>query len=236
MQGAAGSGTRTRPPGQEEGRGKEDRQEEDYEEKGKEEGREKEDHEKESFEEEEMIAVSKGVEVLLRGGVIAYPTEGIFGLGCLPDDPPAVQRVIDIKQRDAAKGLILIAADAGQLEGWIDLPADRSLPDPDPGRPVTWIVPPGPKVTPALCGTHATIAVRLTTNPTAKALCEGADAPLVSTSANLSGQPTARNRFVLRRQFGDVVDYIVPGDCGPASGPSEIRDFASGQVLRPHSK
>ena len=183
-----------------------------------------------------MNAIARGADVLLRGGVIAYPTEGVFGLGCLPDDPPAVRRVIDIKQRDAAKGLILIAADAGQLEGWIDLPAGRSLPDPDPRLPVTWIVPPGPKVSPALCGHHATIAVRLTTNPTAKALCEAADAPLVSTSANLSGKPTARNRFVLRRQFGKLVDYIVPGDCGPASGPSEIRDFTSGRVLRPGSK
>ena len=183
-----------------------------------------------------MNAIARGADVLLRGGVIAYPTEGVFGLGCLPDDPGAVQRVIDIKQRDAAKGLILIAADAGQLAGWIELPAGRSLPDPDPGCPVTWIVPSGPKVTPVLCGSHATIAVRLTTNPTAKALCEAAAAPLVSTSANLSGKPTARNRFVLRRQFGGIVDYIVPGDCGPASGPSEIRAFASGQVLRPRNK
>ena len=183
-----------------------------------------------------MNAVARGADVLLRGGVIAYPTEGVFGLGCLPDDPLAVQRVLAIKQRDAAKGLILIAADADQLEGWIDLPGGRSLPDPDPSHPVTWIVPPGPMVTPALCGSHTTIAVRLTTNSTAKALCEAADAPLVSTSANLSGKPTARNRFVLRRQFGNVVDYIVPGDCGPASGPSEIRDFVSGQVLRPRSK
>ena len=183
-----------------------------------------------------MNAIARGADVLLRGGVIAYPTEGVFGLGCLPDDPPAVRRVIDIKQRDAAKGLILIAADAGQLEGWIDLPAGRSLPDPDPRRPVTWIVPPGPKVSPALCGHHATIAVRLTTNPTAKALCEAADAPLVSTSANLSGKPTARNRCVRRRQFRKHVDNLDPGDCGPASGPSEIPDFTSGPVHRPGSK
>ena len=78
-------------------------------------------------------------------------------------------------------------------------------------------------------------AVRLTTNPVAHALCNAVDSPLVSTSANRSGQPTARNRFVLQRQFANEVDYIVPGDCGPASGPSEIRDFVSGKVLRPRS-
>ncbi len=174
-------------------------------------------------------------DVLLRGGVIAYPTEGVFGLGCLPDDLSAVRRVVAIKQRDASKGLILIVANARQLEGWVDLPVD-SLPDPDPQHPVTWIVPPGPMVTAMLRGEHPTIAVRITTNPVARALCEAVDSPLVSTSANLTGKPTARNSYVLRRQFAEVVDYIVPGDCGPASGPSEIRDYATGRVLRPRKQ
>ena len=182
-----------------------------------------------------MMSVSLAADVLLRGGVIAYPTEGVFGLGCLPDDQSAIQRLLDIKRRDATKGLILIAANAGQFDGWISLPESAALPDPDPTHPVTWIVPPGPRVTPLLRGTHANLAVRVTTNPTAAALCLAADSPLVSTSANLSGKPTARNPFVLQRQFAGVVDYIVPGDCGPASGPSEIRDFISGQILRPRA-
>ena len=180
-----------------------------------------------------MISVLHAAEVLLRGGVIAYPTEGVFGLGCLPDDQQALRRLLNIKRRDAAKGLIVIAANAGQFEGWIDLPKGQSLPEPDPDYPVTWIVPPGSKVSPMLRGQHASLAVRITSNPVAKALCLAAESPLVSTSANLSGKPTARNRFVLHRQFASVVDYIVPGDCGPSSGPSEIRDFISGKVLRP---
>lgn len=180
-----------------------------------------------------MMSVSYAANILLRGGVIAYPTEGVFGLGCLPDDPQALHRLLDIKQRDSNKGLILIAADASQLDGWARLPGGRTLPAPDPAHPITWIVPPGPRVTTTLRGEHENIAVRITTNPTARALCVAAKSPLVSTSANLSGRPTARNRHVLRRQFGSVVDYVVPGDCGPASGPSEIRDFTSGNILRP---
>ena len=182
-----------------------------------------------------MMSVSIAADVLLRGGVIAYPTVGVFGLGCLPDDQSALRRLLDIKQRDAAKGLILIAANVSQLEGWISLPEGAALPDPDPAHPVTWIVPPGPRVTPLLRGTHTNLAVRITTNPTAVALCLAADSPLVSTSANLSGKPTARNRNILQRQFGSVVDYVVPGDCGPASGPSEIRDFKTGDILRPRT-
>lgn len=180
-----------------------------------------------------MMSVSYATDVLLRGGVIAYPTEGVFGLGCLPDNQQAVQRLLELKQRDSNKGLILIAADAGQLEDWVSPPGGQTLPDPDPEYPITWIVPPGPAVTALLRGAHANIAVRITTNPTARALCLAAESPLVSTSANLSGRPTARNRFVLQRQFGSVVDYVVPGDCGPATGPSEIRDFESGTILRP---
>jgi len=182
-----------------------------------------------------VIAAQHAADVLLRGGVIAYPTEGIFGLGCLPDDERALQRLLDIKRRDASKGLILIAADARQLDGWIDLPAGKSLPEADPTHPITWIVPPGPHVTPLLRGEHENLAVRLTTNPVARMLCRAVDSPLVSTSANLSGKPTARNRFVLQRQFANVVDYVVPGDCGPASGPSEVRDFTSGKILRPRT-
>ena len=182
-----------------------------------------------------MVSLLRATDILLRGGVIAYPTEGVFGLGCLPDDQSAIQRLLDIKQRDAAKGLILIAANASQLQGWINLPESAALPDPDPAHPVTWIVPPGPRVTPLLRGEHPNLAVRITTNPTAAALCLAADSPLVSTSANLSGRPTARNRYILQRQLGSVVDYVVPGDCGPASGPSEIRDFKSGNVLRPRT-
>lgn len=180
-----------------------------------------------------MMSIKRAADVLLRGGIIAYPTEGVFGIGCLPDDRAAVQKVLDLKRRDAAKGLILIAASADQLAGWIAMPDADSLPEPDPAHPVTWIVPPGPLAHPAIRGGHAGIAVRLTTNPVARSLCNAVDSALVSTSANISGRSTARNRFVLRRQFAQQVDFIVPGDCGPSAGPSEIRELVSGKILRP---
>lgn len=180
-----------------------------------------------------MKAVTQAARILLRGGVVAYPTEGVYGLGCAPDDAAALEKLLAIKGREPGKGLILIGADSAQLEPWIDLPAGRSLPNPDPGHPVTWIVPPAAGVHPLVCGDNPGLAVRITGNPTAAALCRAAGLPITSTSANLSGQPTARNRWVLRRQFASRVDYVVPGDCGPASGPSEIRDFLSGKVLRP---
>lgn len=174
----------------------------------------------------------KAAEVLLRGGVIAYPTEGVFGLGCLPQDLGAVDRLLKIKQRDPSKGLILIAANAAQFDAWIDLPAATSLPAPDPASPTTWIVPPSDTVATVIRGNNAGLAVRVTTHPIARHLCLAVDSPIVSTSANLSGQPVASDEDALRDQFGDLVDYIVPGACGPASGPSAVRELLSGRILR----
>jgi L-threonylcarbamoyladenylate synthase len=179
-----------------------------------------------------MMSIKRAAEILLAGGVIAYPTEGVFGLGCMPDDLHAVLRLLAIKKRDAGKGLILIASNAEQLHGWVDLPEGRSIPAPDPAHPVTWVVPAGQNVHAVVRGNHESLAVRITTNATAAAVCNAVDSPIVSTSANLSGKPIARNRFVLRRQFAQRVDYIVPGDCGPALGPSEIRDLTTDKVLR----
>jgi L-threonylcarbamoyladenylate synthase len=179
------------------------------------------------------IPLEKAARILRQGGVVAYPTEGVFGLGCLPDDEAAAERIFAIKQRDPAKGLILIAAHPSQLEPYATLPATGFDAGSGGDRPITWVVPPK-RSTPAwIRGRHPGIAVRISSHPVAAALCHAAGSALVSTSANLSGQPPARNRIVLRRIFGPLVDYIVPGDCGSSRGPSEIRDFASGRILRP---
>lgn len=171
--------------------------------------------------------------IVASGGVIAYPTEGVFGLGCLPDDRGAVARILSIKARDPAMGLVLIVSNVQQLAGWVDMPLERLTLTSSIDKPLTWIVPSTPEVPWWISGEHASIAVRQTTHPVARALCEQAAAALVSTSANVSGRQPARNQFVLRRQFGALVDYIVPGACGPASRPSEIRDLRTGKTVRP---
>ena len=180
-----------------------------------------------------MMAARLACDMLLGGGVIAYPTEGVFGLGCLPDDIDAVARILRIKERSPSKGLILIAARPGQFDDWIEPATHSALPEPDPRQPVTWIVKPAAQVPAIVTGDNPGLAVRITTNPIAAAICDAVDMPIVSTSANVAGRPVARNTFVLRRNFGHLVDYVVPGECGPASGPSEIRELETGKVLRP---
>jgi len=177
------------------------------------------------------LFISRAADVLLGGGVITCPTEGVYGLSCMPDDTQAVLRLLAIKRRDPALGLILIASRRDQLSDWIAIsPGD--IPDPTAEHPVTWIVKARAGVSELLRGNHAGLAVRLTSHPIAYALCDAVDSALVSTSANIAGARTAANRIVLRRRFVGRVDYIVPGDCGPATGPSEIRDLESGRTLR----
>jgi L-threonylcarbamoyladenylate synthase len=175
--------------------------------------------------------IKLAADVLRDGGIITCPTEGVFGLSCLPGDDVAVSRLLEIKQRDPAKGLILIAATQDQLRDWIAI-SPTDIPDPSPDRATTWIVPAATGVSELVRGQHSGIAVRVTTNPIARDLCAAADSPLVSTSANLAGEPTVTDSTALSREFAGRVDYIVPGECGPLSGPSEIIDLDSGRKLR----
>ncbi|MBU6510001.1 MAG: threonylcarbamoyl-AMP synthase [Gammaproteobacteria bacterium] len=172
-------------------------------------------------------------EVILGGGVIAYPTEAVFGLGCDPLNPQAVARILAIKQRDAAKGFILIAADIAQLEPFMQLDETMraALLKTWPG-PVTWVVPASAGVPEYLTGGRDTLAVRVTAHPMARELCKATGLALVSTSANLSGHSPLRSPLAVRRLLGKHVDYVVPGAVGGLKKPTEIRYARTGEVLR----
>lgn len=171
--------------------------------------------------------------LLRQGGVIAYPTEGVWGLGCDPFNERAVRHLIDLKQRSEAKGLIIIAAGMDQVEGWLgDLtPAQRAGCAATWPGPFTWVVP-AAQAPRWLRGHHDSIAVRVSAHPGVQALCLAFGGALVSTSANVSGRPPARDTLMLRKQFGCGLDYILPGRLGGDGKPSEIRDARTGIVLR----
>jgi L-threonylcarbamoyladenylate synthase len=175
--------------------------------------------------------ISRATDILLGGGVITCPTEGVFGLICMPDNSAALLRLLEIKQRDPAKGLILMAASKQQLRDWIAVPPD-SIPDPQPDQAITWIVPAAAGVSELVRGEHSGIAVRITTHPTARSLCEAVGSALISSSANIAGEAPVSDSDALHREFAGSVDYVLPGECGPATGPSEIIDLKTGKKLR----
>ncbi|MBI3776109.1 MAG: Sua5/YciO/YrdC/YwlC family protein [Gammaproteobacteria bacterium] len=180
-------------------------------------------------------AVTDAARTLCAGGIVAYPTEAVYGLGCDPRNAEAVQRLLEIKQRDPLKGLILIAASFDQLKPYLvaldDNTRARVLPT-WPG-PVTWLLPARDAVSPLLRGAHPTLAVRVTAHPLAAALCRAFGGALVSTSANRSNEPPARTAQQVRAQLGADLDYLLDGVVGSAANPTEIRDAATGAVLRP---
>ena len=143
----------------------------------------------------------RAVDVLRRGGVIAYPTEGVWGLGCDPNNTDALQRLLALKQRDPDKGLILIAADIEQLDPLLDqlTPDQRARLAASWPAPLTWVVPVGPQLPVLVSGGRATLALRVSAHPTVAALCRAWGGPLVSTSANPSGRPAPTDPRRVRR-------------------------------------
>lgn len=170
------------------------------------------------------------------GGVIAYPTEAVWGLGCDPFNEPAVQRLLQIKQRPVEKGLILIAGALAQLDGLVDwdaLPVVRrdAVLASWPG-PHTWLVPATARVPRVITGAHDSVAVRVSAHPQVVALCEAFGGVLVSTSANLAGQPAATRRAELDPSLLNRIDAVLIGEVGIRTTPSTIRDARTGTVLR----
>jgi L-threonylcarbamoyladenylate synthase len=179
-------------------------------------------------------SLRRAVETVRSGGVIAYPTEAVYGLGCDPLDQDAVERIFALKGRDQAKGLILIASDISQLLPFmapLSAAVMKTLESSWPG-PITWVVPAAPALPHWLSGGRETLAVRVTAHPVASSLCTALEMALVSTSANKSGQAPARTALAVRMLWGDAVDCIMPGDVGGLSKPTEIREALTGKVLR----
>lgn len=183
-----------------------------------------------------VLSLDAAAALLRDGGVLAYPTEAVWGLGCDPMSEAAVRRLLAIKQRSMDKGLILIAARVAQLDAlldWSALPDDRvrAVLDSWPGAN-TWIVPAAPAAPGWVTGAHRGIAVRVSAHPQVIALCEAFGGPLVSTSANLSGLPAVSAQDALDPALLERLDGLLPGATGGLDRPSVIRDALSGQVLR----
>jgi L-threonylcarbamoyladenylate synthase len=180
--------------------------------------------------------VDAAAALLRGGGVLAYPTEAVYGLGCDPHDRDAFDRLFALKGRPATQGVLLIAADFDQIAPYIDRAAIPPAVLEDvraswPG-PHTWIFPRSALVPAWVAGAHEGIALRVTAHAPAAALCRAFGAPLVSTSANPHGEPPARDVSTLERCFGDRLDGVLEAALGGQDRPTTIRDALSGAIIR----
>lgn len=170
---------------------------------------------------------------LKRGGLIAYPTESCYGLGCDPNNRRAVLHILKLKRRPQRKGLILIASRYSQVARYLQplTPADQVKLQQYGAQAVTCLMPTRPSAPRWLRGEHDTLAVRLTAHPIASQLCRSAGSALVSTSANRSGQRPAKTYAECQRLFGKVV-WVLRGRVGKRKQPSTIRAWTDGKIIR----
>lgn len=180
------------------------------------------------------VDLQAAVHALRQGQLVACPTEAVWGLSCDPDNDEALAHLMRLKQRDPAKGVIVVAASIDQLQPWLaDLPLELHAPlvASWPG-PNTWLVPDNGRSHALVRGAHKSVALRVTAHPGMQALCYAFGGPVVSTSANRASEPPAMSAHEVAALFGNELGAILQGDLGENPRPSTIRDLVSGQVLR----
>ena len=180
-------------------------------------------------------SIAAAVAAIRQGGVIAYPTEAVWGLGCDPSNSAAVQRICSLKQRSPSKGVLLVGSNIEQVT-----PLLQSLNDKQqatilatwPG-PVTWVLPNTMGFSDDITGGRDSVAVRISAHPVIKQLCDKFNGLIVSTSANLSGKPPAKTLESVQLTFSESLDYVLAiGSTEQNMAPSQIFDGRTGQRLR----
>jgi len=188
-------------------------------------------------------ALHQAIKTLKAGKLLAYPTEAVFGLGCVINKPQALKRLRRIKGRSPNKGFIIICASIKQLQDsfpYLNLSEEqRALMEKQQSHPTTWILPfkrkNQPKVAQLLVGNNHSIAIRIPQHPLALALCEKAG-PVVSSSANVARGKPAKKILIVRKNFRAKIDFYLPGETNLASSPSQIIDIQSGRIIRAAKK
>lgn len=181
--------------------------------------------------------IEQSVKVLQQGGIIAYPTEAVYGLGCDPKNLSAVKKILEIKQREKDKGLILIAANFDQVKPYLQT-LEKEIEEKllnswrVSETPLTWLVPVKNDVSDYLKGQFNTLAVRVSKHPLVKELCEKFNGAIVSTSANRSQQEAARTSVQVKYIFENEIDFILEGETDTNAQPSEIRDALTDKIIR----
>ena len=149
--------------------------------------------------------------VLREGGVILYPTDTVWGIGCDATNADAVARVYEIKKRVDSKAMLVLLDGAGKLQGYVENVPETAwmlLEATEGQRPMTIIYPKAKNLAPNLLAEDGSVGIRITSEPFTKALCEQLRHPIVSTSANISGEPAAKTFKEISQELLETVDYV----------------------------
>ena len=172
--------------------------------------------------------IKKAISILKKGGVVAYPTDTVYGLGACMTDTAAVDRIFQVKGRPKGMALPVLLADKVQMESIltsVPLSARRLADEFFPGA-LTIILPKSNSVPDIITGGGRTVAFRIPDHRVPLALIKGLGKPIVGTSANLSGQPSAFTAAEVKAQIGDKIDMVIDGGRCPGGIESTVIDLS----------
>ncbi len=178
------------------------------------------------------LQIRQAASAIRNEGVICYPTESVFGLGCDPLSYEAVDIILQLKQRPVDKGLILIASRIEQLAPYVLLSSAQRTQLLEQTSPITWLVSKSAVTPPWISGQHSKVAIRLSKHPVVQALCDQLNSAIVSTSANPSTQTAAKTLLRVKQYFPDELDYYLNGELGDVGNATPIIDMQSGAIIR----
>ncbi len=177
-----------------------------------------------------MDSLGSVVNSLKKGEVVAYPTEGVWGLGCDPSNEKAITRLLNMKGRSESKGLILIGSNLEQFSKFIEVEKYKDkLLEKWPGHH-TWLVPPKSETSKLITGNNEKIALRLSSHKNVVELCEEFKGAIISSSANKENAPTPGSPDEIKGVFPDI--KVLIGELGGQSQPSRIEDLLTGELIR----
>lgn len=177
-------------------------------------------------------ALNRFIHAVSRGAIFGYPTDTIWGFGCHPLIASSVNRILQLKNRNPDKGLILLSSRLEYCAAYVDQVDQLKKIQFPTTEPTTWLVTASHFCPPWIRGNYSTVAIRICDHPLLQLICDRLEGPVVSTSANRAGKATVRNSLQMRKQFGDQLDFIVNGYATGSNRPSEIKSLVNGTTVR----
>ena len=178
------------------------------------------------------FSIRHAAHIIKNGGIIAYPTDTIYGLGCDPYDPEAIDRINAIKQRPLDKQFILLAGHIDQIRPLLILDEQQEKTITQNNEPTSWIIAASQNAPTWLTDGNNTLTIRISKNDEVQRLCHALKHPIISTSANISGHMPAKNALDLHKLFQQNVDKILISNKPLTGKPSKIIRLCDNYVIR----
>ena len=178
------------------------------------------------------FSIRHAAHIIRLGGVIAYPTDTIYGLGCDPYNQQAVELINTIKQRPLDKQFILLASDIGQIRPLLQIDDNQEKMIEQNTEPTSWVVTANQRAPAWLVDENNTITIRVSKHANIERLCSALGHAIISTSANVSGKRPARNTLELHKYFHGCVDKILVSDQEQMARPSKIIRLCDNEIIR----